>query len=52
MFGSQLGPENEIGFTRKTEPDGTIIVDASILQVAAHASSKACHFVKSENSSK
>jgi hypothetical protein len=45
MFGSQLGLENEIGFTRKTEPDGTTIVDASILRVVAHASSKACHFV-------
>lgn len=41
MFGSQLGPEKEIGFTRNTEPDGTTIVDASILQAAAHASSKA-----------
>jgi hypothetical protein len=45
MSGSQLGLENEIGFTRKTEPDGTTIVDASILQIVAHASSKACHFV-------
>jgi len=43
MFGSHLGPENEIGFTRKTEPDGTTNVEASILQAAAHASSKACH---------
>lgn len=46
MFGWQLGPENEIGFTRKTEPDGTTIVEASILQAAAHASSKACQFLK------
>jgi len=45
MLGSQLGPENEIGFTRKTEPDGTTIVEASILQAAAHASSKAYHFM-------
>lgn len=45
MFSSQLEPENEIGLSRKTEPDGTTIVEASILQAAAHASSKACHFM-------
>lgn len=40
MFGSQ--PENETGATRKTDPDGTTIVDASTLQAAAHAASNAC----------
>lgn len=44
MFGSQLGPEKEIGFTKNTEPDGTTIVEPSTLQAAAHASSKACFF--------
>jgi hypothetical protein len=42
MFGSQPGPEKETGLTRKTDPDGTTIVDASTLHAAAHAASKAC----------
>jgi len=37
MFGSQLGPEKEIGFTKNTEPDGTTIVEPSTLQAATHA---------------
>ena len=42
MFDPQLGPEKEMGLTRKTDPDGTTIVDASTLQADAHAASNAC----------
>lgn len=42
MLASQLGPEKDTGWTRKTDPDGTTIVDASTLQAAAHAASNAC----------
>lgn len=42
MFGSQLGPEKETGFTKNTEPYGTTIVEPSTLQAASHAPSKAC----------
>ena len=42
MFDSQLGPENEMGLTKKTEPFGTTKVDASSLQADNHAASNAC----------
>lgn len=46
MFCSQLDPEKEIGKTKKTDPDGTTIVDASTLQAAAHAASNDCLALK------
>ena len=46
MFCSQLDPEKVIGKTKKTDPDGTTIVDASTLQAAAHAASNACLALK------
>lgn len=39
----QYGPENDIGPTRNSYFDGTNIVEASILQAAAHAAWKACN---------
>lgn len=42
MFAWQYGPENEMGPTRNTDSAGTIIIDASTLQAAAHAASNAC----------
>jgi hypothetical protein len=42
MFAWQYGPEKEIGPTRNTYSAGTINVDASTLQAAAHAAWNAC----------
>ncbi len=42
MFCAQLDPEKVIGLTRKIDPDGTTIVDASTLQAAAQAAPNAC----------
>lgn len=42
MFAAQYGPENEMGPTRNWDPDGTMSVDASTLQAAAHAAWNAC----------
>lgn len=42
MFAWQYGPENEMGPTRNSDSDGTITVDASTLQAAAHAAWNAC----------
>lgn len=43
ILGLQFGPAKEIGLRRKTDPDGTSIVDDSTLQAAAHAARNACH---------
>lgn len=42
MLAWQYGPENETGPTRNWDPDGTMSVDASTLQAAAHAAWNAC----------
>lgn len=42
MFDAQLGPENDMGLTKKIEPFGTTKVDASSLQADNHAASNAC----------
>jgi hypothetical protein len=41
MSASQPGPEKDTEWRRKTYPDGTIIVDASTLQAAAHVAPNA-----------